>query len=212
MDRRLFCFGDSFTDFKYLSLIDYTPADPSYDHWSSIVSRSFKARLVNYGQSGGSNMLILRRIIRALPYIKPGDLIITGLSFSQRFELPDINDTTGKNFMSTTGDPQFLHNATEKQKEVVVDFVLNWVHPYEEKWDRYWLNLFESFHIYLKETKDIEYYLWRVKELHGSFQTITEATKGKKEDFHWSEQGNEDFGKFVTEKLNEKFWKSYMQY
>lgn len=212
MDRRVFCFGDSFTDLNYLAVSDYSGVVPRYDHWSSIVSSNFKARLVNYGRSGGSNMLILRRIIRALPYIKAGDILITGLSFSQRFELPDINDPLGENFLSTTGDPQFLHNASDKQKEIIVDFVLNWVHPYEDRWDRYWLNLFRSLHIYLKETKGIEFYLWRVKDLHASFQTISEETEGKIVDFHWSKQGNKDFGKFVTEKLNESYWKGYMQY
>jgi len=212
MSKTLWTFGDSFTQgFSCVPIIDY-PTIPEYyrykkigeDIWPNLLSKYLGIKLINKGLGGISNDSILDIIIDNWDYIKEGDIVIIGMTFNVRIDVPIKENKKLKinkprlYSMSNLLNSELINDMTEGEKETILNFEYYFSNSvlYKER------NIKRFSHIKkLLELNKINVFLWELENVIDKYETITTATNGMIKDSHWSFKGNNDFSKFIMEEL-----------
>jgi len=212
MSKTLWTFGDSFTQgFSCIPIIEY-PTIPKYyeyktigdDIWPNLLSKYLGIKLINKGLGGISNDSIIDIIIDNWDSIKPGDIVIIGMTFNVRIDVPIKENKKLKinkprlYSMSNLLNSELINDMTENQKETIINFQYYFANSelFKER------NIKRFNHIKkLLEANEIFVFVWELENEANKYETITTATNNIIEDNHWSFKGNYDFSKFLMKKL-----------
>jgi hypothetical protein len=211
----LWTFGDSFTagdgcvqniairdgDFKYYN--EYKKLDS--DIWPNILGKTMGFHVKNIGKSGASNDYILDSIIDNFNMIESDDVVIIEKTFYQRFDIPKLNSNEfhtqyGEGLYTLSTDLKInKYNKDKLEIETILNYaVLFSDHKlFKERQDK----RFEFIKTILKN-KIHKILIWDVLDvIEGKFETITQHTKGKIKDYHFSFTGHKVFSEFLYKKL-----------
>jgi hypothetical protein len=191
--RRLYVLGDSFStpfdhmgDFRenYVKWKGYTPK-----FWGVILAEELNLDLTTYG-SIGDNEDILDKIIDIIDTLKPDDILCIGWTSLLRFRLVK-NDKWWCVFPNMIPDTKIISTQT------VGEIVVNREHKlYKEA-------LYNRIKLINKALPDNLIINWSWEDRHQfPFQTIHDETTGEINDHHWSEKGNQQFAKWLVDKIN----------
>lgn len=212
MSKTLWTFGDSFTQgFSCVPVISY-PTIPEYhqykkigeDIWPNLLSKYLGIKLINKGLGGISNDFIIDIIIDNWDSIKPKDIVIIGMTFNVRIDVPIKENKKLKinkprlYSMSNLLNSELINDMTENQKETIINFQYHFADSklFKER------NIKRFNHIKkLLEANGSIVFLWELENEINKYETITTATNNIIEDNHWSFKGNYDFSKFIMEEL-----------
>ena len=215
----LWTFGDSFTagdgcvqniairdgDFKYYN--EYKQSDS--DIWSNILSKTIGFEVKNMGKSGASNDYILDSIIDNFNMIEPNDVVIIEKTFYQRFDVPK---SSGDIFQTIYAEGIYQLSIDLKmnryfcEDKLESETILNYGVLFADH------KLFKQRHDkrfkFIKtqlNNKGNKILMWDVLDvLNGKFETISEHTKGKIKDYHFSFNGHKTFSELLFKKLYTK--------
>lgn len=197
----------------------------------NIASKFTALTINNRGVGGISNELIFTKFLADLSKFKKGDLIIYCIGFPERSDFITATATRElldpkENQINTPGRPLYcfttsiprpdsLLGAAQEVKDIDMTYVgappldmtvamMNYNAHYKAPNDKYERDN-HRFKVqlvldYLKK-KGVRSYIWDLPPIAGNFEKITEATKGKIDDHHWSWKGNQDFSKWLLTKL-----------
>lgn len=212
MSKTLWTFGDSFTQgFSCIPIVEY-PTIPEYyeykkiadDIWPNLLSKYLGIKLINEGLGGISNDSIIDIIIDNWDSIKPGDIVIIGMTFNVRIDVPIKENKKLKinkprlYSMSNLLNSELINDMTDIEKETIINFQYHFAKSklFKER------NIKRFNHIKkLLEAKEIFVFVWELENEINKYETIITATNGVIKDNHWSFKGNYDFAKFIMEEL-----------
>jgi hypothetical protein len=204
MKNKIWFFGDSFTYGD--GCVEDRPPNGEYyklkPHgvlWRKGVADHFNMNEINRSIGGASNDWIINSLIDELLNIQPNDIVVVGLSWSERFQLIDKKSGKYMNFL-----PQDFINHTSEDTPLVLD----------EDDSRYNVELFNSLKTVLVEYRvqhgeilkkyqyeqalkilkkleqfGVRFLLWDLKDVQFRYESIDhEMGNG---DYHWSWKGHE---------------------
>jgi hypothetical protein len=211
----LWTFGDSFTagdgcvenlgirdgDFKYYN--EYKKSDS--DIWPNILANIIGFDVKNMGKSGASNDYILDSIIDSFNMIESDDVVIIEKTFYQRFDVPKLNSNEfhtqyaeSLHILSTD-----LENNKYDKNKVEIETILNY-------------GILFADHSLFKKRQDKRFkfiqtqlsskvnkiLIWDIdSDLRKSIETISQHTKGKIKDYHFSFNGHKVFSELLYKKF-----------
>ena len=203
----LWTFGDSFT-FGHGCRPD-GPLPEYYNNyktesdnvWPELLGEMTNMKVKNFGKCGASNDYILDSIFENWDNFKQGDLIITGVTYHDRFDVP-LKD----NLISIFWDWDKYVDVSEKElykkeeRETLINF--QYFFANDEFYKKRHLKRFNFIDKILKESK-INSFVWDVNfyQYMKRFEKIAHATNGEIEDYHFSFKGNKDFADMLYKKL-----------
>jgi hypothetical protein len=208
--NKIWGFGDSYT-FGHGCRPD--GPNPEYYHnykknqdkiWLDWLGSYMKMRPVNFGECGCSNDSIFDRIIENWHNIKKDDIVIIGITFHSRFDVPMQDQLSPFNWahkywLEHSKLPDH-YKITQKEVETVIDFKYYFANHklYKERQ----LKRFHFLEQLLKE-KNIKYLIWDVNEYveFDSIHTIKEDTDGLINDLHFSFKGHLNFADIIHKKI-----------
>lgn len=208
--NKIWGFGDSYT-FGHGCRPD--GPNPEYYHeykkvddkiWLDWLGSYMKMRPVNLGEFGCSNDSIFDRIIENWYNIKKDDVVIIGITFHSRFDVPIHNKLSpfnwGHKYWIEHGKIPDHYNVTQKEVETVIDFKLYFAN--HELYKERQLKRFHFIEQLLRE-KNIKYLTWSVNEYveFDSIHTIKEDTNGLIDDLHFSFKGHLNFADIIHKKI-----------
>jgi len=211
----LWTFGASFTtgdgcvetlpirdsDLKYYN--EYKKVDD--DIWPNILGKTIGFNVKNIGKSAASNDYILDSIIDNFDMIESNDVVIIQKTFYQRFDIPKLD---GSKFKTQGGEELFIlsidlnKNKYDKNK-LEIETILNY-------------GVLFSDNILFKQRQDKRFnfiekqlrnkinkiLIWNDdSDLRKSIETISQHTKGKIKDYHFSFNGHNSFSELLYKKL-----------
>lgn len=209
---KLWTFGDSFTlgaglaqetgyEFVWygLQFKDYV--------YPNILAHHYGLSLGNYGKSGEGNQTIINTTVRNLPNINSQDVVIIGLSCSQRMNIPtkdggnfvssgDILDKIIKAKKSVEGvhpwSKQLVDTYTDEELQTIYDYYLTQYPRFSDlAYSEYIMTAQALQHSLLQ--RGVKCLVFD-RSIWDNFENITEWTKGlgdqKVEDGHWSPNGH----------------------
>lgn len=197
--KRLFVFGDSFTD-KYI-----ISNNTRYVNWKGYVPKCYHEILgdklglpvINYAKSFGmDNYTIFQELCNNIHSIK-NDIVVINWSEPVRFRMVDI--VTGKwrtvlpikNTRVTKGLP-YVNGVNDATIENVFT---NRSHPLWLKEVDSWINIInEALH-----HSTVIHWSWYNDTIR---ETITQETNGEVFDFHYSEKGHQDLADWILKEIS----------
>lgn len=204
----LWTFGDSFTfgdgcrgDIRYYN--EYKELDS--DIWPNILSKTIGCEVKNIGKSGASNDYIIDSIIDNFNDIQSDDIVIIGKTFYQRFDVPKLNSNE---FYTTIAEElpwlSIIFNKNKDNKDKLeIETILNYVVLFsdnlliKQRQDKRF-NFIED----QLKNKINKILVWDVNsKLRTSVETISQHTKGKIKDYHFSFNGHKTFSELLYKKL-----------
>jgi hypothetical protein len=211
----LWTFGDSMTagdgclphlgirDGGDLYYNEYKQSDS--DIWPNILGKTIGFDVKNMGKSGASNDYILDSIIDNFNMIEPNDVVIISKTFYQRFDIPNLNSNE---FHTQYGEALYLNTLDLKENpyqknKLEIETILNY-------------GVLFADHILFKKRQDKRFkfiqtqlsnkvnkiLIWDIDtDLRKSIETISQHTKGKIKDYHFSFNGHKFFSELLYKKL-----------
>ena len=177
--------------------LEYNDNDYLSGGWATYASNYLNFDLRNMAQGGSSFSDIEDRILLEIKNAIKGDIIIIGIPFSVRqLQFSPLN---GKktDFYRQIKLEEKLKDLTQEQANIYVEYHYHFFNKiasegyskyYKERCSR-WKNWFSNY--------GIKTIFWDLSDYVGlnyqKFETITQHTKGKIMDSHWSFKGNVDF-------------------
>jgi len=214
----LWTFGDSMTagdgclphlgirdgDSKYYN--EYKELDS--DIWPNILGKTIGFDVKNMGKSGASNDYILDSIIDNFNMIESNDVVIIEKTFYQRFDVPNLISNI---FHTQYGEAlsimaEDLENNKYDKNKVEIETILNY-------------GILFADHSLFKKRQDKRFkfiqtqlsskvnkiLIWDIdSDLRKSIETISQHTKGKIKDYHFSFNGHKVFSELLYKKLYTK--------
>lgn len=169
--------------------------------WPELLGEMTNMKVKNFGKCGASNDYILDSIFENWDNFKQGDLVITGVTYHDRFDVP-LKD----NLISIFWDWDKYVDVSEKElykkeeRETLINF--QYFFANDEFYKKRHLKRFNFIDKILKESK-INSFVWDVNfyQYMKRFEKIAHATNGEIEDYHFSFKGNRDFADMLYKKL-----------
>lgn len=201
--QTLWVFGDSHT-LGYGCLPGFEYYEKYYKDgdkiWPDIIGQYLNVNLINRGRSGSSNDMIMDNIIDSFNNIKNGDIIIIGKTYTNRFDVPNIQ----KNELIPIFWNWDIHESKEtieqfnqEQKETIINFQYNFMSSplFNIRWDkRYrWIRS-------ILEDMGCKIVVWDVTTELKKIETIGQVTNREINDGHMSFQGHFDFATYMWNK------------
>lgn len=209
-------YGDSYTggfgvtpEYAYYHLYE---GDLPKKSWPELVSEYFNVECVNRGIAGSDNNNILDNILNDIPFFSETDMVFISLTFPVRFPL--YNHSQGRiTFCTNNVFTQKRKKAekyldvffkSEKEKEILLDYIYTFVTPYTSSWRAYYLNRFNSIKKIL-DKKNIRTYIWSSEQEfnENNHHIIRECTSSVDDD-HWSFLGHKQFADKVLQNIEQK--------
>jgi hypothetical protein len=197
--KKLFVFGDSFTDkyvisnnTRYVNWKGYTPKC-----YHEILGDTLGLPVLNFAQSYGmDNYTIFQEICNNIRTIK-NDIVVINWSEPVRFRMVDT--VTGKWRtvlpLKSTRVSKGLPYVNGVKNETIDDVFTNREHPLWLKEVDAWINLInEALH-----HSTVIHWTWFND---NSRETITEETNGDVYDFHYSEKGHKDLAEWIINQIS----------
>lgn len=203
---KMWFFGDSYTYGD--GCIEERPPNGEYyklkPHgvlWREGLADHFNMDGINKSIGGASNDWILNSLIDELLNIQPNDIVVFGLSWSERFQLVDKRNGHHVNFL-----PQDFIEHTYKSTNVILDdndrsynrelfnaikiVLLEYRVQHEKILRDYHYN--QALKILKKlEQSNVRFLLWDLNMAQFRYQTIDDEIGNG--DYHWSWKGHNDF-------------------
>ena len=204
--KTLWIFGDSFStpfedktlgswDTNYCNWKGYVPK-----HFGDIIGNELGVEVKHFGIGGIDNDTIFERILKQVPKISKGDIVIIGWSTIHRFRL--ANSTKG--FTTIIPNARFKQNIPFISKDTIEEILVNRsLLGYEyELYDRVkFLNWLFKDMILIQWTPfwDKNIKVWG----ESGFSTITNETNGLMKDAHYSELGHKQLANKFLEMIGD---------
>jgi hypothetical protein len=202
----LWAFGDSFTFghgcrpdgplSEYCS--EYkTIAD---DVWPNHLGKMLDVEVKNFGKCGASNDFIIDCIIDQWDFIKEDDVVIIGVTYHSRFDVPLKDKKTLSTIYWGFEDLLLFEGEEKEQIETLVNF--QYFFANDKLYKKRHLKRYNFLNKLLNEKKvttfiwDVEYYQHTTR-----FEKIATATNDKIEDYHFSFKGHYDFANMLYKKI-----------
>jgi hypothetical protein len=188
-------------DLKYYN--EYKKMDD--DIWPNILGKTIGFTVKNIGKSATSNDSIIDSIIDNFDMIEPNDVVIIQKTFYQRFDIPKLD---GSKFRPQGGEELStlsidLNKNKDNKDKLEIETILNY-------------GVLFSDNILFKQRQDIRFkfiekqlknkinkiLIWDVdSDVRKSIETISQHTKGKIKDLHFSFNGHKLFSELLFKKL-----------
>jgi len=225
MKNNIWFFGDSFTYGD--GCVEDRPVNGEYHKlnpfgvlWRNGVADHFNMNQINKSAGGASNDWIINSLIEEIVNIQPNDIVVFGLSWSERFQLINKEFKIHQNFLT-----QQFTNPDNPNDLVILD-------PTDKKYNDELYNMLKLFSIeyriqhgeilklyqyaqasnLLKKIKqsNVKTLLWDITNQH-QYETIDEVIGNG--DRHWSWKGHNDWMMKCIELLenNEHEFKPYLR-
>lgn len=208
--NKIWGFGDSYT-FAHGCRPDGPINEYYYNYkksedkiWLDWLGNYMSMQPVNMGECGCSNDSIFDRIIENWHNIKKDDVVIIGITFHSRLDIPVDNILTPclsaqKYWVENSKLPD-NYKITKEEIETIINFKYHFAN--HELYKQRQLKRFSFIEQLLKE-KNIKYLIWNVDDYVriDSIHTITEDTYGLIKDPHFSFKGNYDFANIIHKKI-----------
>ena len=204
--KTLWTFGDSFT-FGHgcrpdgpLSEYYHNYKIETDDIWPNHLGKKINAEVKNFGKCGASNDFIIDCIIDQWNFIKEDDVVIIGVTYHSRFDVPLKNRTVLSTIYWGFEDLSEFEGEEREHMETLVNFQYYFAN--HELYKKRHLKRYNFLNKLLNEKKvttfiwDVEYYQHTTR-----FEKIATATNGKIDDWHFSFKGHEDFSDMVYKKV-----------
>ena len=194
---KLWTFGDSFTAGNGV-----LPNEPFPEYkkpeegipWPLILSQKLNLELKNKGMGLFSNDKIIDTILENYHFIREGDIVIIGKTFSFRVDIPNK-----KNDALLTVAPGHFYSLqndyTKSEIQSINEFIILFDSPLVKHRQDFRFNFLKQ----LIEPK-AKCILWDV-DIWEDYETIKEATNYFIDDSHWSYKGHRDFADFMLNKI-----------
>jgi hypothetical protein len=197
--KRLFVFGDSFTDkyiisnnTKYVNWKGYTPKC-----YHEILGDALNLPVLNFAESYGmDNYAIFQKICDNIHNMK-NDVVVINWSEPVRFRMVDT--VTGKWRtilpLKSTRIAKGLPYVNGVNNETIEDIFTNRTHPLWLKEVNGWINLINK----ALNQCTVIHWTWYNDT---SRETISEETNGEVFDFHYSEKGHKDLAEWILNQVS----------
>jgi hypothetical protein len=175
--------------------------------WNDIVSKEFNLELKNYGIGRNSNDKIIDSIIRTFDEVNENDVVIIQKTFSHRF---DIENRKNKNELDYVNNPltitpsneiAFKEAGYDDEESEHIMYTLSYMDCdiIQKRFD----NRFNFFKKLFKEKNVKSCIVWDVMEYidYKKYERISEVTKGKIIDNHWSYSGHKNFANVIIDMI-----------
>ena len=214
MSNTLHIFGDSFSAGVGVDIKQGTPPNVPKTYKSYSQYAFYKNiegyRLINYARPGASNELIILSVMKALPDIKKGDMVVVGLTEWARVSVPlkpnKKHDTlnlnlTGGFFLEHIQSKRLDYiehlkketDITVEQIDVAFKFyeLLTFPKKYANLKKDYYINSVSRFGDHLT-SMGVSFYMWDYT-LWEKFEILSKWSNGEYPDNHWSPNGHRSF-------------------
>jgi len=209
----LWTFGDSFT-YGFMCREKNSPylkfKKENDDIWPNLLSKMFNYEVQNFGKIGASNDFILDSIIQNYKNIKQNDLVVIGKTIYGRNNFPknndwiDISSYLEIQHSKSWWNPYIENIFNQKEIETIIDFQYYFADNilYEKRQNERFEFIKE---ILINNKKVKNCYIWNIKdEKIKNIQKISEDTKNKINDYHFSFKGHLDFAVFLKKELKKE--------
>ena len=214
-------FGDSFSQSminenqNYIDIcrnngIKYQPG------WDIKLSKHLGTKVINTSIGGNSPQGILDDFISNMNKFRKGDYVFISSSPTVRTVGYDDNnhkiqtwnlEMMRHNIDDAQNTTKYLYgtpNIVLKNKNLILDYVLTFLAPYEEEWQLYFEGKIKEF-IELFRKQDIRVFYWTHK-LWDNFSTVEHDTKGIIIDDHWGVTGQHDFIEYMKKRIDNNIY------
>jgi hypothetical protein len=219
MKKRAWFFGDSFTESLAMSSTSeyVTNSGVVAKRWVDVVSEQLEVEPIVIARGGRSTQSIFTHVLHKLLEIEKGDWVF--LTDSPPIRTEGINFKTKK--ISSYNNEQyqfhsdFLKDFSNEETESshglpinsdvlysLVDYVYNFILPFENEWEMYWRENLLQLQKILWE-RDVKCVYWS-RRLWPHFESIFEESNQTIEDDHWGIKGNIEFGKFILDNIKKE--------
>ena len=201
--KKFWTFGDSFCyenggwDNRYFTWKGYVPKTHH-----DIISENFNFKQINLSNPGDCNDTIFENFMKNIKNIHQDDIIQFGWVALERFRLATANGKWSRimpavSFNYIEGIDGKFENISQKTIE---EILINRTNPIYRK---ELMNKIEFINSILPKNKIIHWTWSDSFERRRAYQTVKDETGGEINDFHWSENGQKEFGKWIIEKIND---------
>jgi hypothetical protein len=172
--------------------------------WLDWLGSYTKMRPINFGECGCSNDNIFDRIIENWHNIKKDDVVIIGITFHSRLDVPVNNRLAPFLWAHRYWVENFKipdnYKITKEEIETIINFKYYFAN--HELYKERQLKRFSFIEQLLKE-KNIKYLIWYVDDYvkYDSIHTIKEDTNGLIDDPHFSFKGHLNFANIIHKKI-----------
>lgn len=190
--------------------------------WSKYLSVYTKEEVVNYGVGGASNQFIREEALKQLTSLKKGDTVIIGITSSARISIPAYH-TVKKAYYYINLLPQGVANLYEEYNKALttgekMHWDGSWVdNEYIKICCDYYMAVMKEYEQFLYDehleivhglqkillTVGVNSILWDYTIWSRGLETISEWTKYRAIDGHWSPNGHKFFALILTRILKE---------
>jgi hypothetical protein len=205
-NKKLWVFGDSFStpfravdgwDKEYCNWKGYIPK-----YFGNIISNELGIEVSHCGESGVGNDTIFENVLKQVPNIRKGDIVIIGWSHVLRFRLVD------KNGKFLTIIPNFVSGPLKAfdtiSKSTIEEILVNRDHRLYKK-ELY--TKIEFLNFLFKDMKLIQWtpFWYEDNKILGfkNINTILIETNGELRDGHYSETGHVELSNILIDILND---------
>lgn len=196
--KRLFVFGDSFTDkyvisnnTRYVNWKGYTPKC-----YHQILSEELNLSTLNFAQSYGmDNYAIFNQICDNINNIN-NDIVIINWSEPVRFRMVDTTTGKWRTILPIKSGRinKGLPYVNGVENTTIDDVFINRTHPLWIKEVESWINIINKALI----NSIVIHWTWYKND---SFESITDETNGEVYDFHYSETGHLDLANWILSQI-----------
>ena len=214
-------FGDSFSQSminsnqNYIDICRNNGIKPQ-PGWDIKLSKHLGTKVINTSIGGNSPQGILDDFISNMNKFRKGDYVFISSSPSVRTVGYDDNnhkiqtwnlEMMRHNIDDAQNTTKYLYgtpNIVLKNKNLILDYVLTFLAPYEEEWQLYFEGKIKEF-IELFRKQDIRVFYWTHK-LWDNFSTVEHDTKGIIIDDHWGVTGQHDFIEYMKKRIDNNIY------
>lgn len=184
---------DNFQDYydKYHDLNG--PGKDVKGGWPTRAANYLEMDLKNLGEGGTSYMEVEDSILRSIPLMEEGDVVIIEIPFNERRLL--FSPINGKRIVGaghTLGDT-IKGMVNDEHAQSYIDYTFHWYNKISNNsWDIWHRNRCINW-IKTLDKLGVKAIYWDLKDHNREHQSITEHTLGQIVDLHWSTSGNDSF-------------------
>jgi len=190
----LWTFGDSFTagngclfNDEYTSKYKKSEKDKI---WNDIIASEFSLKLKNLGLGLYSNDKIIDSVIKSYNLINQNDIVIIGITFYNRFDIPYNNE------LITLSPTNLPDDNNELLKEIIIFMDSDLLKQRQLARIFFLKNLLEQ--------KGVKCLIWEVETQWIKYQNIKNDSCGEINDLHWSYNGHKEFATYIIEQIKKQ--------